>query len=112
MAEQNAINFQNYLLHLNSFPKLKPSKGLCIFPISTLWYWHFRPLCSCSATEKCTYAWTAYWKTRLQHPFSACPWNLICYIETATLNQTSVLPPAVVSTWCFRGKPNPLCALS
>lgn len=111
MEDQNVINFQNYSFHLNAFPKLKLSKGLCVFSLNALYYWHFNILCSCSATEKCTYGQTAYWKTR-QHPFSVCPWNLICYIETATLNQTSVLPLAVVSAWCFRGKQKPLYALS
>lgn len=112
MADQNTINFQNYSFHLNAFPKLKLSKALCIFPFNTLYYWHFNLFRSSSAAEKCAYAWTVYWKRRLQHPFSVCPWNLICYVETATLNQTSVLLLAVVRTWCFRGKQNPLYALS
>lgn len=34
MADQNAINFQNYSFHLNALPKLKLSKGLRIFPFN------------------------------------------------------------------------------
>lgn len=108
IAEQNAINFRNYPFFLNAFSKLKLCKSLAFFPFLFYAYCHSNLLCSCSDTEKCTHAWTVYWQTRLQLPFSVSPWNLIFCMWTATAHQSVQLRIAPGSAQCSAsGSKNP-----